>query len=101
MADQVAWKVAPKSYLGGKTRETVESVTSGSNRAAILPMDSSVPEHLRTINTEQGTVLYDPKKIRARSVRRAIKFGRLHELTGGEPPKKSGLTFLFKGKKAK
>lgn len=100
METSIKWTVEPHDFLAGKTKETVDNVTTGKHRAGILPTSSAVPEHLRTVNTEQGTVLYDPKKIRARSVRRAIKFGRLHELTGGAPPKKSGLTFLFKGRKA-
>ena len=63
---------------------------SGKKRAAILPSGTSVPENLRTINTERGTILYDPRKVRGRAIRRAIKFGRLEEMTEDQPSNQVG-----------
>lgn len=103
MADPIKtpWKVQPEHFLGGQAKDRVESVASGKSRATLLPLASAaIPEHLRTINTEHGTVLYDPKKIRARGIRRALQFGRFHEVVdGAQRPASRGLSTLFKTSK--
>jgi len=98
MADPVTdWKIQPEHFLAAQAKGRMESVTTGKSKAAILDSSEAIPQHLRTINTEHGTVLYDPKKIRARGIRRALRFGKFHEVVEGAPkPSLNGLTKLFR-----
>lgn len=78
-----SWQVSPDQFLSDTVRKALDGVVSGQHRASVLHSAAGkVPAHLQTISTEHGTVVYDPKKIKARGIRRAIKFGRFHEISG-------------------
>lgn len=83
----MAWKISPQQFLSDSVRKALDGVASGANKAGVLHSTiGQVPAHLRTISTEHGTVLYNPAKIKARGIRRAIKFKRFHEISGLNVP---------------
>lgn len=96
-----AFSVSPEQFLSDHVRKALDGVVSGQIKAGLIHSSAGkVPAHLRTIVTEHGTVVYDPKKIKARGIRRSIKFGRFHEIAGLTPPSPaqslSGLKSIFK-----